>query len=228
VLDTCAIVTGGSVRCWGYNGDGELGNGRTRRISGPVTVRGLTGATAVSAGWHQTCAVLSGGTAECWGYNGNGELGNGSTNNSTVPTSVGALVAARGPAFKPPAKASGRKVFFFANPGGLPRFPHQLVMRPSSLALFQDGSWVLTGLRWRGWGSRVAHATGTSDASNGMPDQADGARLRTPAKLTLSNPGRFAGRQVYRCFRLTVRPPATSSHGCLSRSNGLLLLNGWP
>jgi hypothetical protein len=76
-------------------------------------------------------------------------------------------------------------------------------------------------------GSRVAHATGTSDSSNGTPDQADGARLRTPATRTLSNPGRFDGRELYRCFRLTVPRPASSGHGCLSRSHGLLLMNGW-
>jgi hypothetical protein len=165
---------------------------------------------------------------ECWGYNGNGELGNGTTKNSTVPTSVGTLVAAPGPAVKPPPPASGRKVYFFANPGGLPSHPRELVMRPSNLLLFQDGSWVLSGLRWTGWGSRVAHATGTSDSSNGIPDQADGARLRTPARLTLSNPGRFEGRELYRCFRLTVPHPASSGHWCLTRNHGLVLLNDWP
>jgi hypothetical protein len=164
---------------------------------------------------------------ECWGYNGNGELGNGTTKNSTVPATVGTLVAASGPAIRPPAPASGRKVYFFANPGGLPSHAGGLVIRPSNLLLFQDGSWFLSGLSWRGWGSSVARATGTADASNGMPDQADGARLRRPATLTLSNPGRFGGRELYRCFRLKVPRPASSGHGCLSRSHGLLLLNGW-
>lgn len=78
-----------------------------------------------------------------------------------------------------------------------------------------------------GWGSRVAHATGTSDSSNGTPDQADGARLRTPATLTLSTPGRFEGRELYRCFRLTAPRPVSSGHECVSRSHGLLLMNGW-
>jgi hypothetical protein len=118
--------------------------------------------------------------------------------------------------------------YFFANPGGLPNSPRDLVIRPSGLLLFQDGSWFLSGLSWSGWGSRVADGIGTSDSSNGMPDQADGARLRTSATLILSNPGRVEGRELYRCFRLTLRRPASSLHGCLSRSHGLLVVNGWP
>jgi len=177
------------VDCWGYDGDGELGNGQTQRSNGPVAVGDLTGATGVSVGSHQACATLSGDAVNCWGYNGNGELGDGTTTESSLPVAVSALVAAPGPVVKPPAPVSGRTVDFFANPGGLPNNPRNLVTRPSVIALFQDGSWFLSGLSWRGWGSRVAYGTGTSDSSSGVPDQADGARLRTSATLTLSNPG---------------------------------------
>jgi alpha-tubulin suppressor-like RCC1 family protein len=76
---TCALLTGGSVSCWGYNGFGELGNGTTTNpspLGTPVTA-GLTGtATAVaSGGWH-TCAIVSG-AVNCWGSNDSAQLGRG-------------------------------------------------------------------------------------------------------------------------------------------------------
>ena len=90
---TCALVAGGHVECWGYNGEGELGNGSTAGpdcggscSETPVTVTGITNATAIAAGSDQTCALLAGGGFDCWDYNAFGELGNGST---TGPDSDG-------------------------------------------------------------------------------------------------------------------------------------------
>jgi hypothetical protein len=94
------------------------------------------------------------------------------------------------------------------------------VVRPSTIFLFADGSWALIKLRWTGWGSKVAHGKGTSSASSGNPDQAHGKRTNTPAQITLSKPGRFFGHEVYRCYQLHVRPPATNLHGCLSGHKG--------
>lgn len=43
-------------------------------------------------------------------------------------------------------------------------------MRPSGFALFLDGQWVLQDLRWSGWGSSVARATGISNSDNDIPN----------------------------------------------------------
>ena len=89
---TCALLNTGAVNCWGYNSDGQLGNGTTTNSSVPVAVNAFTdgSATAVSitAGDFHTCAVLNTGAVNCWGNNGNGQLGNSTTDNSSVPAKV--------------------------------------------------------------------------------------------------------------------------------------------
>ena len=92
-IDACAVDTAGAPYCWGYNADGELGNGKASDSSVPVAVDTsgvLAGRaiTQVTAGWYSSCALDAAGAAYCWGYNADGELGNGSTVGSTVPVAV--------------------------------------------------------------------------------------------------------------------------------------------
>jgi alpha-tubulin suppressor-like RCC1 family protein len=84
---TCALLTGGTVKCWGNNTTGELGDGTTTDRAHPVTVTGLS-ATSISAGFNHTCAVTTSGAAMCWGANESGELGNGKTKASSTPVQV--------------------------------------------------------------------------------------------------------------------------------------------
>ena len=67
--DTCAIVTGGQVKCWGSYGS-HLGDGKT-----PVTIADISGATALAAGTDDACAIVTGGQVKCWGQNYGGPLG---------------------------------------------------------------------------------------------------------------------------------------------------------
>src|SRR5947199_232466 len=84
----CGVTTAGAAYCWGYNGDGELGNGTTTTSPTPVAVSGGLTWAAVSAGLYHTCGVTTAGAAYCWGYNGDGQLGNGTTTNSPTPVAV--------------------------------------------------------------------------------------------------------------------------------------------
>ena len=86
----CAIVNGGA-QCWGYNYDGQLGNGNYLESSMPVPVKGLqSGVTSIVAGVSHTCAIANG-AVKCWGRNPEGQLGNGSINDSNVPVTVQGL-----------------------------------------------------------------------------------------------------------------------------------------
>jgi alpha-tubulin suppressor-like RCC1 family protein len=78
----------GTVRCWGSNASGQLGNGTTTDSTSPITVSMITNAIAISAGGAHTCALLSDGTVACWGFNFSGQLGSGSNVDSVLPVLV--------------------------------------------------------------------------------------------------------------------------------------------
>ena len=68
---TCARKSDGTLWCWGYNGDGELGNGSTTSSLSPIQVTALGASVAqVAAASVHTCARKTDGTLWCWGYNG--------------------------------------------------------------------------------------------------------------------------------------------------------------
>lgn len=86
---TCAVLDNNQMKCWGYNGDGELGiETSTNMGSGPGQMgdslpavnlgTGLV-AASVSAGSSHTCVVLNNSQLKCWGDNWAGQLGIGSS-----------------------------------------------------------------------------------------------------------------------------------------------------
>ena len=93
---TCARLDDGTVRCWGLNDSGQLGDGTTTNALTPVTAAGVAGAAAVSGGGFHTCARFSDGTLECWGRNDSGQLGDPATTtfSSATPVRVTGITSA--------------------------------------------------------------------------------------------------------------------------------------
>jgi alpha-tubulin suppressor-like RCC1 family protein len=78
---TCAHRGDGILWCWGYNRDGELGDGTIDTPKpNPVQVTQFgRGVVEVSTGSYHTCARKGDGTLWCWGKNDAGQLGDGTT-----------------------------------------------------------------------------------------------------------------------------------------------------
>ena len=95
-LHTCAWLADDTVRCWGANTFGQLGDGTTADSAAPVSPAGITGVVAMTAsrrvacradlpyaidcdasGEDHTCVVLADHTMRCWGRNDRGQLGEG-------------------------------------------------------------------------------------------------------------------------------------------------------
>jgi alpha-tubulin suppressor-like RCC1 family protein len=83
---TCAIKSDGRLFCWGYNIDGQLGNGSDQDSHVPVQESTAAADWAqVSVGSIHTCAVKTDGRLFCWGANSNGQLGTNSNEDSLIP-----------------------------------------------------------------------------------------------------------------------------------------------
>ena len=102
----CGLLDDGSVWCWGYGSNGELGDGTTNTYSAPTNAVVLpAGRTAVSiglGGFH-ACAILDDASMVCWGLDNNGQLGNGDADNDLRPTPVGVVF----PEGREPAQVDG-------------------------------------------------------------------------------------------------------------------------
>lgn len=96
---TCALLSDHTLRCWGFNADGQLGNGNNLSSYLPATVLSveetpLADVREVDAAGDHTCALLSDGSVSCWGANNFGQLGNPDVAATTnVPTPVVGLDA---------------------------------------------------------------------------------------------------------------------------------------
>jgi alpha-tubulin suppressor-like RCC1 family protein len=86
VSTTCARLSGGGVRCWGFGilGDGAPASGARTAVS----VSGLSDAVAIDHGWTHACALRASGQVVCWGSNTYGQLGTGDNSDRLSPATV--------------------------------------------------------------------------------------------------------------------------------------------
>ncbi len=81
---SCALLSDGTVQCWGNNGWAQLGDGTTEDSAVPVTVSDLRNAIGISASSavvnsSRNCAVLADDSAWCWSSYQTYETVNGTT-----------------------------------------------------------------------------------------------------------------------------------------------------
>ena len=88
-----ALQNSGTLWAWGYNVQGQLGQGNTVNYSSPVQVGAVTTWQQISVNSTSATALAlqSAGTLWAWGFNGFGQIGNSNTNNQSNPVQIGAL-----------------------------------------------------------------------------------------------------------------------------------------
>ncbi|MCL2824409.1 MAG: hypothetical protein FWD57_10480 [Polyangiaceae bacterium] len=86
---TCAVISNGTVMCWGYGKHGQLGrDGDLTDGWYPERVSNLSGVRYVSAGAFHTCALRTSGQMVCWGENSAGQLGVPESSRPLLPTPI--------------------------------------------------------------------------------------------------------------------------------------------
>jgi alpha-tubulin suppressor-like RCC1 family protein len=88
-----AVTTKGRVYAWGWNGQGQLGDGTTTQRDLPtlITFNGLQVEETIGsvvAGSSHSLAVTTKGRVYAWGYNYFGQLGDGTTTQRNTPTLI--------------------------------------------------------------------------------------------------------------------------------------------
>jgi alpha-tubulin suppressor-like RCC1 family protein len=85
----CVLLIAGTVKCWGYNHDGEVGNGALSTAAAPGAVDpAIRGAVGFDAGSAHNCVVVTGGGVKCFGSDLSGQLGDGGVTNVTTAVDV--------------------------------------------------------------------------------------------------------------------------------------------
>ena len=82
------VLSNGTVKAWGNNQFGQIGDGTTDDKHTPVQVSTLTNIAAVAAGAYHSLALAIDGKVWAWGKNDQGQLGNGSQSEDHIPKQI--------------------------------------------------------------------------------------------------------------------------------------------
>jgi alpha-tubulin suppressor-like RCC1 family protein len=120
-----ALLANGTVRAWGDNSFGALGNGVVGGMeSTPVTVAGLNRVQAIAPMFFSSAALRADGTVWTWGYNANGELGDPAVTSESVasprkvPSLANIVAIAGGSHFMAAMRATSTVKSFGSNSNG--------------------------------------------------------------------------------------------------------------
>ena len=84
-----ALRSDGTVWSWGYNGNGQLGDGTTVTRSQPAMISGISDVTSVSTKYYFSTAARKDGSVWTWGDNGYGQLAR--SGNTLVPAQASGI-----------------------------------------------------------------------------------------------------------------------------------------
>ena len=167
----CAILDDDSLKCWGLNNYGQLGQGDARSRGAaaadmgdallPVDLGVGHHAKSLSLGAYQTCAILENDQLKCWGANLYGNLGLGDTR------SRGDAPGQMGDNLPPVDLGQGRSVRSVAVGGGFAC----AVLDDHSLKCWGDNSNGALGL-----GDRAARGDAPGEMGDALPPVDLGAR----------------------------------------------------
>jgi len=93
-FQSCALLNDRSVRCWGKNDVGQLGNDTNINNSFATYISGISNAIFVSVGYYHICTLLTNNSIQCWGENSDGQLGDGSNTRNSTPVDVSGISTA--------------------------------------------------------------------------------------------------------------------------------------
>ena len=147
----CAILSNGTVKCWGAGG--KLGNGNESTSTTPVAVSNLSNVKQLAAGENHTCAIADAGVF-CWGGNTFGQIGNGGTAQALTPVNIpeaaGGLQMAGGYGHTCLVTATRTLKCWGRNENGEAGHPSQKtpILRPTDVPNISNVKQVITGIRF--------------------------------------------------------------------------------
>lgn len=114
-----ALKSNGTVRTWGRNNGGQLGDGTYDNKNTPVQVSNITGITAIASGGNHSLALKSDGIVWTWGYGKEGQIGNGTDTSKNTPVqaiNLSDIITIAGNIGHPsPSQSSGHSIALKAN-----------------------------------------------------------------------------------------------------------------
>ena len=202
----CALMEGGTVRCWGTDYNGQLGNGQGEyhidHAGESIELRFPSPVVQIEAGWLHTCVLMESGAVRCWGANSRGALGLGDTRDRGLDESAEFVedVSLGGPAAKLLGSGSyencaimraGGLRCWGANWNGHFGYPSRDNVGDDELPAAAGDIQVFPGPVPRGrLGSRASRASARTEPSRPLAE-AGPAHLAAPSTIVLS--GRTAG-----------------------------------
>jgi hypothetical protein len=165
---TCAMNENRNAYCWGFGGNGELGNGSFGASGRPVRVRSTTPLRGLAVGLSHACGLAPDGTPYCWGSNANGRLGRGLAADELARSALPGPVAggirfttidAGNSATCGPETGSGRIHCWGSSSAGVLGSPGSSASEPRAVSSLEDFTEVSANDAWAG-AQAVAARTG--------------------------------------------------------------------